>query len=271
MQDIVGNFREALVAGGPMLISALVVLIVGWWLSRLLTSLTRRLMTRAVVDATLTTFVCNLVYMALIALVGISALGQLGINTTSFAAVIAAAGLAVGFALQGSLGNFAAGVMLMLFRPFKTGDSVEAGGVAGTVEGVQVFATKLRSADNKEITVPNGQIIGGSIVNYSAKETRRVDLVFGIGYGDDLAQAKATLNEIVSSDERILQEPAPTIAVLELADSSVNLAVRPWVKTGDYWPVYFDLMERVKVEFDRQGISIPFPQTDVHLDQVSAA
>ena len=271
MQDIVGNFREALVAWGPMLISALVVLVVGWWLSSLLTSLTRRLMTRAAVDATLTTFVCNLVYMALIALVVISALGQLGINTTSFAAVIAAAGLAVGFALQGSLGNFAAGVMLMLFRPFKADDFVEAGGVAGTVEGVQVFATKIRSADNREITVPNGQIIGGSIVNYSAKETRRVDLVFGIGYGDDLAKAKATLNEIVSSDERILQEPAPTIAVLELADSSVNLAVRPWVKTGDYWPVHFDLVERVKVEFDRQGISIPFPQTDVHLDQVSAA
>ena len=271
MQDIVANFREALIAWGPMLISAIVVLIVGWWLSRLLTALTRRLMTRAQVDATLTTFVCNLTYMALITLVAISALGQLGINTTAFAAVIAAAGLAIGFALQGSLGNFAAGVMLMLFRPFKAGDFVEAGGVAGTVEGVQVFATVFRSGDNREITVPNGQIMSGSIVNYSAKETRRVDLVFGIGYGDDLAKAKATLNEIVSSDERILRDPAPTIKVLELADSSVNLAVRPWVKTGDYWSVHSDLTERVKVEFDRQGISIPFPQTDVHLDQVSAA
>ncbi len=228
-------------------------------------------MTRAEVDATLTTFACNLTYMALMTLVVISALGQLGINTTTFAAVVAAGGLAIGLALQGSLGNFAAGVMLMLFRPFKVGDSVEAGGVAGTVEEIQVFATKLRSGDNREITVPNGQIMNGCIVNYSAKGTRRVDLVFGIGYGDDLAKAKATLNEIVSSDERILREPAPMIAVLELADSCVKLAVRPWVKTGDDWPVQFDLTERVKVEFDRQGISIPFPQTDVHLDRVSAA
>ncbi len=209
MQNLVQNFQEALAAWGPMLVSAIFVLIIGWWLSRMLTGLTRRVMARAEVDSMLTTFVCNLTYVALMALVVISALGELGINTAAFAAIIAAAGLAVGFALQGSLGNLAAGVMLMLFRPFKTGDSVEAGGVSGVVEGVQVFATKIRTGDNKEITVPNGQIMGGSIVNNSAKGTRRIDLVFGIGYDDDLAKAKATLNEIVSSDERILRDPAP--------------------------------------------------------------
>ena len=228
-------------------------------------------MSRSNVDETLVTFVANLAYMGLMALVVISALGQVGVNTTSFAALIAAAGLAIGFALQGSLGNFAAGVMLILFRPFNVGDFIEAAGVAGVVEEVQVFATRMRTGDNKTIIVPNGQITGGSIINYSAKDTRRVDLVFGIGYSDDLQKAKAILNEIVSADERVLADPEPVIAVLELADSSVNFAVRPWVKTGDYWGVFFDLQEKVKLEFDRQGVSIPFPQTDVHLHQLPAA
>jgi len=227
-------------------------------------------MTRARVDAILTSFLTNMTYMVLMVLVVISALGQLGVNTTSFAAIIGAAALAIGFAMQGSLGNFAAGIMLILFRPFKAGDFVEAGGVAGVVEEIQVFATKIRTPDNKEITVPNGQITGGSIVNYSAKGTRRVDMVFGISYGDDLARAKGILQRLIESDERVLRDPAPTIAVLELGDSSVNFAVRPWVKTGDYWPVFFDLTERVKLEFDAQGISIPFPQRDVHLHQPAA-
>ncbi len=159
--------------------------------------------------------------------------------------------------------------MLIAFRPFKAGDFVEAGGVSGTVEEVQVFATKIRTGDNREITVPNGAITSGSIVNYSAKGTRRLDLVFGIGYGDDIAKAKNILTSVLQSDERILSDPEPTIGVLELADSSVNLALRPWVKSGDYWPVRFDLLERVKLEFDAQGLSIPFPQTDVHLHQVA--
>lgn len=271
MQDLVESLREALVAWGPMLVSALAVLVVGWWVARLFTGLARRAMTRGNVDATLTNFACSLLYVSLIALVVISALGQLGINTTSFAAIIAAAGLAVGLALQGSLGNFASGVLLMFFRPFKAGDFVEAGGVAGIVEEVRVFATRIRTGDNKEITVPNGKITGDSIVNYSARDTRRIDLVFGIAYGDDIATAKDILHQIVSADERVLGDPAPTIAVLELADSSVNLALRPWVKTDDYWPVRFDLTERIKLEFDRQGISIPFPQTDVHVHQATAA
>jgi small conductance mechanosensitive channel len=254
-----------------MLVSAIVVLVAGWWIAKLLTGLTRRLMNRANVDDILTSFVGNIVYLGLMALVVITALGQIGVNTTSFAAIIAAAGLAVGFALQGSLGNFAAGVMLIGFRPFKAGDFVEAGGVSGIVEEIQVFATKIRTGDNKEVIVPNGQITGGSIVNYSAKDTRRIDLIFGIGYDDDIAKAKNVIQRVLDSDERVLGDPAPTIGVVELADSSVNIAVRPWVKTGDYWPVYFDVVERIKIEFDRENISIPYPQSDVHLQQVAAA
>jgi small conductance mechanosensitive channel len=187
----------------------------------------------------------------------------------SFAAVLAAAGLAIGLALQGSLGNFASGVMLIALRPFKAGDYIEAAGTAGTVTEVHVFATTLTTPDNRVVIVPNGQITSGNIVNYSAKDTRRLDLVFGIGYGDDVVKARAVLQDIVSGVPRVLGDPAPTIAVLALGESSVDIAVRPWVKSGDYWPLAFDLKEKVKVEFDRQGISIPFPQRDVHLHQVA--
>ena len=261
--DLVGTY-------GPAAIGAVLVPVLGWIAARIATRVVRRLIERASVDPTLAGFTCNLFYVALMTLVVISTLDQLGINTTSFAAVIAAAGLAIAFALQGSLANFAAGVMLILFRPFKAGDFIEAGGTAGVVEEVQIFATRIRTGDNKEITVPNASITAGCIVNYSAKDTRRIDLVFGIGYDDDLAAAKNILSEVVSSDERVLQDPAPLIAVGELADSSVNFVVRPWVKTQDYGAVRFDLTERVKLEFDRQGISIPFPQTDVHLHQTAA-
>ena len=269
MESLGEGFQEWLVSYGPRLIGAVVVLVVGWWASRIIRSMVRRLMGRADLDETLTAFAGNLTYMALMALVVVTALGQLGVATTSFAAIIGASALAIGFALQGSLANFAAGVMLMLFRPFKVGDFVEAGGVSGVVEEVQVFATKIRTGDNREITVPNGSITSGSIVNNSAKETRRIDLVFGIGYGDDIAKAKSILRQIVDGDERVLKDPAPTIAVSELADSSVNLVCRPWVRTGDYGAVRFDVIERVKLEFDRQDISIPFPQTDVHVHQAA--
>lgn len=270
MENIQETLLNALTSYGPTVLAALAILILGWWVAKLITSAVRRSMTRANVDSTLVGFVSNLSFMTLIVIVVISALGQLGINTTSFAAILGAAGLAIGFALQGSLGNFAAGVMLIIFRPFKAGDFIEAGGVAGIVEEVQVFATKIRTGDNKEVTVPNGGITGGSIVNYSAKDTRRVDMVFGIGYGDDIKRAKEILHEIVAADGRILADPAPTIAVSELADSSVNFVVRPWCATGDYWPVLFDVTERVKLEFDKQGVSIPFPQTDVHVHQSAA-
>ena len=263
------EITTAVLQWAPGVVGAGLVLLIGWLGSGMLSRLVRRILTRESVDSTLIGFAANLTYMAALALVVITALGQLGVPTTSFAAVIGASALAVGFALQGSLANFAAGVMLMFFRPFKAGDFVEIGGVSGIVEEIQVFSTKIRTGDNREITVPNGQITSGAITNYSAKETRRIDLVFGIGYGDDLAKAKAILDRIVRSDERVLADPEPTIAVSELADSSVNFVVRPWVKSGDYWDVRSDLMERIKLEFDAQGVSIPFPQTDVHLHQVA--
>jgi len=253
----------------PALISAALTLILGWIAARIITGLVRRVMGRARLEATLIGFLANLVYIALIALVVITALGKLGVPTGSFVAVIGAAGLAIGFALQGSLGNLASGVMLIFFRPFHAGDYVEAGGTAGIVEDVQIFATTMRTGDNKTVVVPNSAITGGTIVNYSRKETRRVDMVFGIGYGDDMKKAKQIITDILTADTRVLSDPEPTVAVSELADSSVNIVVRPWVNTGEYWPVKFDLTEQIKTAFDQNGISIPFPQRDVHLFQAA--
>jgi len=253
----------------PALVGALLILVVGVIAAKVLRGLFTKGMSKARVDATLSTFLSNIAYMLMVALVAITAMGQLGVPTGSFAAIIAAAGLAIGLALQSSLGNFSSGVMLMLFKPFKVGDFIEAGGHAGVVEEILVFSTNMRTGDNKQITIPNGSIYGGSIINYSAKDTRRIDLVFGIGYGDDLKQAKAVLERVVKADARVLTEPAATIAVSELGESSVNFVVRPWVKTGDYWPCRFDLIEAVKLELDKEGISIPFPQRDVHMHQVA--
>jgi small conductance mechanosensitive channel len=247
------------------LLWAIVIFIVGRIVARIISNTVAKMMTKSKVDETLVKFGKNIIYIALMVFVILAALGKLGIETTSFAAIIAAAGLAIGLSLQGTLGNFASGVMLILFRPFKVGDFVEAGGVAGIVEEIQIFSTIMRSGDNKEITVPNGQIVGSTITNYSAKETRRVDLVIGVGYDDDLKKVRSVLEDVINSDERILKDPAVTIGVLELGDSSVNFAVRPWVKSGDYWPVLFDLQETIKLRFDAEGISIPYPQQDVHI------
>ena len=238
---------------------AIVIFFIGKWLSRVLSRTVGRAMTRARTDPMLVKFVESLVYVGLLAFVVLAALAQLGIQTTSFIAVIGAAGLAIGLALQGSLGNFAAG------------DFIEAAGTSGVVEEIMIFSTKMRSPDNKQLYVPNGSILSGTIVNYSAKEQRRVDLKFGCGYGDDIKKAKALLEEIVTGHPLVLSDPAPTIGVLELGDSSVNFAVRPWVNTADYWTVYFELTEAVKQRFDEAGISIPFPQRDVHLIQSEAA
>ena len=265
------KFQEALTAWGPKVVAAAVVLVLGWIAARMLIGLMRRAMGRGGVDATLIGFLANVVHMALIALVVITALAQLGVATTSFAAVLGASALAVGFALQSSLSNLAAGVMVIFFRPFKAGDFVEAGGISGIVEEIQIFSTKLRTPDNKEVTVPNSQITGDAITNYSARDTRRIDLVFGIGYDDDIQRAKQLLEQIVAADGRVLADPEPVIAVSELADSSVNFVVRPWVSTDDYWVVTFDLTEQVKLRFDADGISIPFPQTDVHLHPAEQA
>ena len=256
---------------GPRVIGALAIIVLGRIGVGIVAGIIRRLMLRAKVDETLTKFVVSLTRIALLVFVFIAALGALGVETTSFIAVIGAAGLAVGFALQGSLSNFASGVMLVIFRPFSVGDYVEAGGQSGSVEEIHIFNTVLNTPDNKKVIVPNSKITGDNIINYSARDTRRVDLVFGIGYGDDLLKAKRILEQIVAEDSRILKDPAPTIAVAELADSSVNFAVRPWVKTADYWAVLYDITEKVKLTFDREGISIPFPQQDVHMHQVTGS
>ncbi len=257
------------VSFGLSLLAALAILFLGMWAARLIANGARASLLRAKVDETLASFLANLARMGLIALVVISALGRIGVETTSFVAVLGALGLAVGFALQSSLGNFASGVMIMLFRPFRLGDYVDAGGTAGTVEQILVFQTVLKTPDNRRVIVPNAQIAAGVITNYSAMPTRRVDLVFGIGYEDDLGRTREVLEGLLAADPRILEDPAPLVAVGELADSSVNFIVRPWVKSADYWDVYWDLTEAVKRAFDQQGISIPFPQRDVHLHQVA--
>ncbi len=247
---------------------AAAILFGGIWLAKQIKKYVVLMMERRNVDALLASFSSNIVYVALVAFVVIAALSQLGIQTTSFVAIIGAAGLAIGLALQGSLANFASGVMIIAFRPFKVGDFIEAGGVAGVVEGIQIFSTQMRTGDNKAIIIPNSGITSGNITNYSAKDTRRVDMVFGIGYGDDIKKAKDILMELITDDERILKDPEPLVAVSELGDSSVNFVVRPWVNSADFWGVKFDYTEAVKLRFDKEGISIPFPQQDVHLHKV---
>jgi small conductance mechanosensitive channel len=217
------------------------------------------------VDKTLETFICNLVRTVLMVVVIIAAIGAIGVETTSFIAIFGAAGLAVGLALQGSLSNFASGVLIILFRPYRVGDWIEAAGISGGVEQVQILTTILKTGDNKQIIVPNSQIMNSIITNYSANDTRRVDMVVGVSYDDDIDKVRKTLEELIAAEERILPEPAPTIAVSALADSSVDFIVRTWVKTSDYSGVKFDMTEAIKKRFDKEGISFPFPQHDVHL------
>lgn len=249
---------------GLKILFAVAIFVIGKWIAKWLTNVSKKLMSKANVDETLTSFVVSLVYVLLMVFVILAALSKLGINTTSFIAILGAAGLAVGLALQGTLANIGAAVLIIIFKPFKVGDFVEAGGAVGTVEEINMFSTIFKTGDNKVVIVPNSAVIGGKITNYSAKETRRVDWVFGIGYEDDLKLAKNVLEDIISKGERVLKEPAPLVAVSELADSSVNFTVRAWVKSADYWGVYFDVMEKVKLTFDEKGISIPYPQLDVH-------
>lgn len=247
---------------------ALAILLFGIWIAKRIKNIATSIMEKRGIDPLLASFSSSIAHILIVVFVVIAALGQLGIQTTSLVAVLGAAGLAVGLALQGSLSNFASGVIIIALRPFKVGDFVEAGGVSGVVEGIQIFSTSMRTGDNKAIIIPNSAITGGTITNFSAKDTRRVDLVFGIGYNDDIAKAKSILQRLVDEDERILKDPETVIAVSELADNSVNIVVRPWTSTGDYWGVYWDLTEKVKLTFDKEGISIPYPQRDVHLHQV---
>ncbi len=250
---------------GLRIIAALVILIVGRIVAMLARKLSRSVLARSKVDETIVSFVSNVVYFGVLAFVVIAILAKLGFQTASMVAVIGAAGLAIGLAMQGSLANFAAGVLIILFKPFKVGDFIEGGGATGIIEDISIFTTEMRSPDNKLIIVPNAGMTSNNIVNYSAKPTRRVDMVFGVGYGEKLPKVKAIIEEILAADERILADPAPVVAVLSLGDSSVDFAVRPWVKTADYWDVYFDLNMKIKMRFDQEGIAIPFPQRDVHL------
>jgi small conductance mechanosensitive channel len=241
---------------------AIVVFIVGRLIAKVLVKVLEGLLVRAKVDAMLVEFIGSIASAALLLFVIIASLDMLGVNTTSLIAMLGAAGLAVGLALQGSLQNFASGVLLIIFRPFQVGNYIDAGGVSGTVEKITIFNTIMLTPDNREIIVPNAAV-------FSARATRRIDLVFGIGYGDDVKKARDIMMQVMESDERVLKDPAPNVAVSELADSSVNFVVRPWVQAGDYWDVKFDLTEQIKLAFDAQGVSIPFPQMDVHTDKAA--
>lgn len=254
---------------GPQLLSRLaaagLIFLVGRWAAGIAEDLLQKVLSRAHVDETLSKFLCRLLNALLLCAIVLAALEQLGVNTTSLAAVLAAAGLAIGMALQGSLSNFAAGVMIILFRPFKVGDFIEAGGTKGIVEEIHIFSTMMRTGDNVKIIVPNSSVTGGNISNYSEKPTRRIDLIVGCGYQDDLREVKQFLEALVAEDPRILSQPKPDIAVSQLADHCVEFIVRPWVKNVDYWAVRWDLLEKIKLGFDERGFHIPFPQRDVHV------
>jgi len=250
---------------GPQLLLVIATLVVGLWIIKIIDRIVQKALEKSKIEVSLRHFLGSMLSVLLKVLLLISVASMVGIATTSFVALLGAAGLAVGLALQGSLANFAGGVLILLFKPFKVGDFIEAQGYMGTVKEIQVFNTILRTPDNKNVILPNGPVSGGSITNFSSEPIRRVDMTFGIGYGDDIRKAKDVLKTMVEADTRILKDPEPFIAVSELADSSVNFVVRVWCNTADYWGVYFDMHEKVKLEFDKQGISIPFPQHDVHL------
>ena len=256
---------------GIKVIAALAIFIIGRWVAKGIRRGVRRMMEKGGADPIIIGFVGSIAYIAMLAFVIVAALGQLGIQTTSFIAILGAAGLAIGLALQGSLANFAAGFLMIIFRPFKVGDFIEAAGVAGVVKDMQIFTTTMKTGDNKTIIIPNAKISGDNIINYSAEENRRVDMTVGVAYDADLSKVRDVLNDIISKDGRILSEPAPLVVVGELADSSVNFIVRVWTKSGDYWGVMFDANETIKNRFDEAGIGIPFPQRDIHIVSGSAA
>ena len=252
---------------GINLIWAIVIYIIGSMIARGIGNLVGKVCEKRKLDATIVSFMSSLIYGLLMAVVIIAALSRLGVQTTSFIAIIGAAGLAVGLALQGSLSNFAAGVLILAFKPFKSGDYIEAGGTSGVVKSIKLFSTILHTPDNKVAIIPNAAVTGGVIVNYSTLPMRRIDLVIGVAYDADIKHASKILNEIVENNALVLKDPEPVVAVSELADSSVNFVVRPWVKTPDYWAAYFELLETIKVRLDEENIGIPFPQMDVHIQK----
>lgn len=247
------------------LISAIAILVIGLWLAKWIRQGVRKTLAKRNVDALLVQFGSNVIYAALVAFVLIAAIGKLGIQTSSFIAVVGAAGLAVGLALQGALANFAAGVMIIIFRPYRLGDYITASGVSGTVTDLHIFNTELTTPDNCKIIVPNSHVTGGAITNISAYDTRRVDLKVSVAYSDDIATVRDTIEKVIAADDRILSDPAPNVRMNSMDDSGIGWIIRPWVKSGDYWNVYWDLTEKLKAAFDEAGISIPFPQQDVHL------
>lgn len=263
--DIVAQIQELTLNYGLNILGAIAILFVGYWLAGLLSRWVRKALGKTNTNEALLRFISNLTYYAAIAFAVVAALERVGVQTASFIAVLGAAGLAIGLALQGALANFASGVMILLFKPFEIGHYVEISDAFGQVTDIKIFSTILVTREKKTVIIPNGLIISDKITNYSKQGHIRADMVFGIGYGDDLRQAKTILQELLTADPRVLQQPAPRVAVLELADSSVNFAVRPFVKIEDYWDIQLDMPERVKLRFDQEGISIPFPQRDVHL------
>ena len=256
---------------GLKLLAAIAVFIIGKMVANWVKKLVTRVMTKGGLDQIIIGFTSSIAYIAMMAFVIVAALGQLGIQTTSFIAILGAAGLAIGLALQGSLANFAAGFLMIIFRPFKVGDVIEAAGVTGKVNAIHIFTTTLTTPDNKTIIIPNAKLGGDNIINYSTQETRRVDLTVGVAYDADLKEVRNILEDIVSKDSRVLSDPAHQIAVSELADNSVNFVFRMWVKSADYWDVFFETNELIKTRFDDAGIGIPFPQRDVHLYEHKAA
>ncbi len=265
MEDLMAKAQGLVALYGIKIIAAAAILIVGRWIAKGVEKLAARILNKHNVDPAIVSFTKSLTYIALMTFIVIAALAQVGIQTTSFIAVIGAAGLAIGLALQGSLANFAAGFLMLIFKPFRVGDYIDGAGASGIVEQIQIFTTQLKTVDNKVIIIPNSRMMGDNIVNYSAKENRRVDMDFGVSYHDDIDKVRKVIREVADQDARILKDPETLILVKELSDSSVNFQVRAWVKNADYWSVYFDIIENVKKQFDAQGISIPFPQRDVHV------
>jgi small conductance mechanosensitive channel len=274
MDEFIANLSEWMDPSiiGPLLlewsgriVSALLIFVIGRWIAGAIANAISRALERAEVDNTLASFLRSLVFMTLLVFVALTAVGALGVPTTNFLAILGAAGLAIGLALKDSLSNFSSGVMLVFFRPFRSGDFVEAGGVSGTVDTIRIFNTIIKTPDNRVITVPNSIIYGGAITNYSAEPIRRIDLVIGVGYDDDVAKARDIMMGVLRSHEKILGTPDPVVMLLELGDSSVNFAVRPWVDSADYWGVRADVLERIKKGLEDAGLSIPYPQRDIHI------
>ena len=271
MENISTWLSENATDWGIKIAIAIAIFLIGKFIARTISNLIQKALQRSSTDAMLVSFLGNIVYGILLVAVVLAAIDSLGVNVISLLAILGAAGLAIGLALKDSLSNFASGVMIIIFRPFNIGDYITAGGSSGVVDDIGLFCTLLHTGDNQRIILPNSAIMGGTILNTSALPTRRIDLVIGIGYDDNIAEARDIIMGIIESDERILEDPAPSVAVGELGESSINLSLYPWVKSEDYWSVRPDLLEKIKVNFDEAGISIPYPQQDVHMHEVKSA